>query len=101
VFQTKVVEEIKTQILCSITFFFLNLTVYEIMWKYIVEPGRAQMTIWRMRISFCITKNTDTLTNVLVTAFPLQKCLRERASMLRYTYFACLDPHHFPRKMNC
>jgi len=32
-------------------FFFENLAVYEIMWKNIVERGRSQMTIWRMRIS--------------------------------------------------
>jgi len=58
--QTKAVEEIKTRILRSITFF--NRAVYEIMWKRIVEPGRAQMTIWRKRISYFITKATDTLT---------------------------------------
>ena len=26
-------------------YFFLNRAVYEIMWKNIVEPGRAQMTV--------------------------------------------------------
>jgi len=31
--------------------FFLNRTVYDIMSKYVVEPGRPQMTIWRMRIA--------------------------------------------------
>jgi len=43
----KVVEKIKTHILCSITFFFSpeNRAVYEIMWKNIVERGRPQMTI--------------------------------------------------------
>ena len=28
------------------------------MWKNIVEPGRPQMTIWRMRIAFWIPKAT-------------------------------------------
>jgi len=37
-FQTAVVENIKTHILCSITFFPENHFVYEIMWKNIVEP---------------------------------------------------------------
>ena len=37
-FQTKDVEKIKTHILCSVTF-FLNRTVYEIMWRDIVERG--------------------------------------------------------------
>jgi len=33
-FQTKVVEEMKTHILCSVTFFFRKwCAVYEIMWK--------------------------------------------------------------------
>jgi hypothetical protein len=39
-FQTKVAEKVKTHILCSITFFFENLVVYEIMWKNTVEPVR-------------------------------------------------------------
>jgi len=36
-FQTKVVEEIKTHILCSKTF-SENRVVYEIMWENMVEP---------------------------------------------------------------
>jgi len=48
-FKTKVVEEIKTYILCSILFF--NRAVYEIMWQNIVEQDRLQTTIWRMRIA--------------------------------------------------
>ena len=55
-FQTKVAEEIKTCILCSENFFFLNRAVYEIIWKNNVERGRPQMTVWRMRIAYWITK---------------------------------------------
>jgi hypothetical protein len=43
-FQTKVVEKIKTHVLCSIIF-PENRAVYEMMWKNIVEPDRPQMTI--------------------------------------------------------
>jgi len=50
-FQTEVVEEIKTHILRVTIFFFLNRAVYEVMWKSVVECGRTQMTIWRMRIA--------------------------------------------------
>jgi len=50
IFQTKVVGKITPHILCSITFFF-NCAVYDIMSKYVVEPGRLQMKIWRMRIA--------------------------------------------------
>jgi len=43
-FQSEVVEKIKTHILCSVTFFFSeNYALYEIMWKNIVERGRPQM----------------------------------------------------------
>jgi len=42
-FQTKVVEKIKTHILCSVTFCPENRDVYEIMWRNIVELDRTQM----------------------------------------------------------
>jgi len=72
--QTKVVEKIKTHIFCSITFFFETPAIYEIMWKNIVEPGRPQMTIWRMRIERCIPKATDTNSEyVMLIALPLQQ----------------------------
>jgi hypothetical protein len=60
-FQTKVVEKIKTHILWSVTFFFENRAVYEIMWKNTVERGRPQITIWRMRIACWISKVINTL----------------------------------------
>ena len=49
------------------------------------------MTIRRRRIACWIIKATNThLEYVILIAFPLQQWLRERASMLRYTYIACL-----------
>jgi hypothetical protein len=81
--QTEVVEKIKTHILCSVTFFFENCTVGEIMWKNITERGRPQMRIWRMRIACWIPKATNThLERVILTAFPLQQLLHEGASFL-------------------
>ena len=54
-------------------FFFENLAVYKIMWKNIIEPGRPQMTIWRMRIACGIPKATKTYSEyVILLAFPLQ-----------------------------
>jgi hypothetical protein len=44
-FQTKFVEELKTHILCSVTFFSENHTVYEITWKIMVQLERPQVTI--------------------------------------------------------
>jgi hypothetical protein len=90
-FWTKVIEEIRTYILCSITFFPENRAVCEIMWKNNVEPGRPQMTIRRMRIACWITKATNTHSEyVILIDFPLQQCFHERASMLRHMYIACL-----------
>ena len=56
----KFVEKIKTHILCSIHFFFENNAVDEIKWKYIVEWGRPQMTVWRTGIACWIPKATNT-----------------------------------------
>ena len=47
--------------------------------------------LWRMRFASWITKATDTHPQYLIfTAFPRQQWLRERVSILRYTYSACL-----------
>jgi hypothetical protein len=71
--------------------FFGNPAVCEVMWKNIVEPERPQMTVRRICISRCIPKATNTLSEyVLLIAFPLQQWLHECASMLHYTYVACL-----------
>ena len=57
------------------------------MWKNNVQWDRPQMTIWRMRIAFCIHKATDTHSEyVILIRLPLQQWLHERVSMLRYTY---------------
>ena len=91
-------EKIKTHILCSVTFFFFeNRTVYEIMWKNIVEWDRPQMTIWRMHIAYWIREATNTHSEYAITiALPQQQWLYERAFVLRYMYVACLvtvKPH--------
>ena len=63
-------------------FFPQNRTIYEIMWKNIVERGRPQMAIWRMRIACWKPKATDIQSEyVIIIAFALQKWFRERASM--------------------
>ena len=71
--------------------FFENRAVYEITSKNIVQLDRPQVTIRRMRISFWITKATNTYSeNVTLIAFPLKQWLHERASMLRHKYIACV-----------
>jgi hypothetical protein len=71
-------------------FFFENHAVYEIMWENIVQPGRPQMTIWRMHFSCWIPKATNTHSQyVILVAFPLLQLLHERASMLSHSYTVC------------
>ena len=57
--QTKVVENIKAHILCSISF-KKNRATYEVMWKNIVELDRPQKTIQWMRVACWIPKATNT-----------------------------------------
>jgi len=48
-----------------------------------VEPNMPQMTIWRMRIACRISEVKNTHSEyVMLTAFPQQQWLHERASML-------------------
>jgi len=64
---------------------FENRTVYEIMWKNIVELGilrRLQLACW-------VPKATNTYSEyAILIAFKRQQCLHERSSMLRNKYFA-------------
>jgi len=89
-FQTEVTEKIKAHILGSVIFYKKNRAVYEITWKNIVERGRPQIIIWRMRIACCVPKAANTQSEyVILISVPLQQRLPERASVLRYTYVAC------------
>jgi hypothetical protein len=56
-----------------------------------VEQGRPQTKILRIRIACWITKATNTLSEyVTLTVFPVHQYLHERASLIRYAYIACL-----------
>jgi len=71
--------------------FFENHALYEIMWTNFVQPGRPQMTIWRMRISCWVTKATNIHSEyVIIIVFILQQWLYAHFSMLGYTYIACI-----------
>jgi len=65
----------------SITFYFYqNLAVYEIKRRNIVDRGRPQMTIWHMRIAWCIPGVTNTHPGcVIFIAFPLQQWFHKYA----------------------
>jgi hypothetical protein len=63
------------------------------MCKNMLEPDRPHMTYItrRMRFAWCITKATVTHSEYeILISFPRQQWLRERASLLRYMYTACL-----------
>ena len=54
-----------------------------------IEPVRPQMTIWRMRITSCVPKATNTHSEyVILIAFSMQHWLHQRALILRYVYIA-------------
>ena len=64
-------------------FFPENRSVYEITWKK-YGTARDDNIIQRMRFACLITKATDTHSKYLIlTAFPRQHWLRERALILR------------------
>jgi hypothetical protein len=80
---------------------------------YMVKPVMAQITIWRMRVACWINEAsrtkaharapTSTRTHahthaqkyVILIAFTWQQWFRERASVLRYTYIACLVENEY------
>jgi hypothetical protein len=71
--------------------FFENLALYEILWKNIVQLDRPQTTIWFMCMEYWISKATSAYSECVIRiAFPLQKFLNGRTSVLRFTYIACL-----------
>jgi hypothetical protein len=48
--------------------------------KRLLEPGRPQMTIWRLRIACRISKAKNTNSEcVILVAFPQQQWLHQRA----------------------
>ena len=85
-FQTKFLNKIKTHFMFHNFLFFENHAFYEIMWKNVVQPSRLLMIIRRMRVACWIPNDTNTHSECVTRiAFPLQKWLHARASMLRYT----------------
>ena len=101
-FQITVVQKIKTHILCCHFFFFEDRAVNEIMWKNIVERGRPQITIQRIRIAFWIHNVTNTHSEyVILIASPLQQWWHERALIVRLYVLACLVIFFLVPPSNC
>jgi hypothetical protein len=89
-FLTENAEKLQTHVLRRITFFRKPCRLRDNVEKY----GRARQATddnitRRMRFACWITKATNTHSEyVILIAFPRQQWLRERASVLRYTYIA-------------
>ena len=72
-----------------------NRTVYEKMWKNIVEPDRSQISKWRMHIACWIPKAKNAHSGyVIVNSSLMQGWLHESASFLSYMYIACFLKNH-------
>jgi len=67
-------------------FFEIHAT-YEIMWKNIVEPGRAQTAIWRMRIVCWICEAIHTQIMQYAMLATATMVARTRLSVTLYLYF--------------
>ena len=83
-YRTDVVEQIKTHILCSITFFRKSCRLWDSVEKYFrAGPATDDDIIGRMHIACWVSKATNIpLEYVMFTVFPRQQWLRERTSML-------------------
>ena len=79
------VEEIKTHILPSITFFSPQVVPFvEMVWKNMVDTDMSQTTVQRMHYAYWLTKATDIHSEyVILIAVPLQQWLHERTTFLR------------------
>jgi len=72
-FQTKVVEKIKSHLMFNNFFFKENHAVNETLWENIVKPDRPQMKRRRTRVACWIPKATNTHPNYVIctNVFPL------------------------------
>jgi hypothetical protein len=85
--QRKVVEKIKTHVLCSLRF-FENRGVCEIVWKNIVQWGRPQMEIRRILIACWIPKATNAHSEyIILIVFHCNNGLRKRLNFPLYIHF--------------
>jgi len=87
----KVVEKIKTHILCvCVSFFSKTHALYEIMLKTMGQRDRLQMTIWRTHSACWLPQATITCSEcVILISFPWLQWLFRCTSMLFSLHHAC------------
>jgi hypothetical protein len=91
-FLTNVAEKIKTNTLCTITFFLKPCRLWDNLEKY-GTAGQAtdDNTIRRMRVACCITKARDKHAEyVTLIVFPGNNGYANAPQFYVYTYIACL-----------
>jgi len=88
-FQTEVIQKLKTRILSSINIFLKSCRLCD-MWKNTVQPGRPQET-WRICSACCMTKATSTnieyVTHCFATATMV---IRKRLDVPLYVLYSTL-----------
>ena len=98
-FQTKVVEEIKTHILCSVPPPPLkSCRLWDNVRKYGTAGKITDNTTRRMHYAFWMKKAAGTHSEYVIRiAFPSQQWLRERILLLHCQFTACLVIIHDPK----
>jgi hypothetical protein len=71
-FKQKLLRKSKHTFYVQQLYFFFFFSVYEIMWKNVVQRGRPQMTIRRMRVACWIPKSRTTLPLCNTYCFPTE-----------------------------
>ena len=91
-FEIKIIEKIKAHILCSITFFRKSCHLWDNVVKYSRDRQATDDNIeMRMRFVCWINKTTNTHSEyVIIIAITRQQLLRQRVSVLGYSYITCL-----------
>jgi hypothetical protein len=90
-FQPKFAEKIQTHFMFNNIFFAKIVPLMRWRVKSIVEPDSPQIKVWNMRVACWTSKAKITQSVYLIlTAFPLQQSLHDRASLLHFTYIVFL-----------
>ena len=89
-------ENQNTNFVFSNFFFSENHTIYQIMWKNMVQSDRPQMTIWRMRIACWTTETLDTNTQEFIYGIFFMRLFNPLKPELNpICYLLALGAHHF------
>ena len=94
-FQTKLVDKIKTHFMWSVTFFF-NRTVYEIMRENVPRARQVTHDIRRMRNACWVPKATNTHTQFALKLTAFSTATMVAGTRLNITsHVRCLSYYHF------